>query len=121
MRHKLEPQCRTSDFSSINEAFAVVQKYLTGTALFFSLYPFRTELTILSTSQRTACVARICRHPFRRLNTPTDEYGETSTARSVLMAVEARPVPIADWWKCANSAVDHQVMYHRLQTNNNPD
>ena len=39
-----------------------------------SLSPFCTELTILSTNQGTACVARTCWNPFRPLGTPTEEY-----------------------------------------------
>ena len=38
-------------------------------------------IAILSTNQRTACVARTFRHPFRRLSAPTEEYCENSLAQ----------------------------------------
>ena len=44
-------------------------------------YPRRTEVLILSTNQRMACVARTCWHPFRGLSNPTEEYCEISTAQ----------------------------------------
>ena len=45
------------------------------------LCPYRTEVTILSTNQRTECVARTCQHPFKSLSASTEEYWETSTAQ----------------------------------------
>ena len=45
------------------------------------LSPCRTEVTIPLTNQRTACVARMSRHPFMRLSTSKEEYCETSTAQ----------------------------------------
>ena len=44
-------------------------------------YPRRTEVLILSTNQRMACVARTCWYPFRGLSNPTEEYCEISTAQ----------------------------------------
>jgi hypothetical protein len=38
------------------------------------LSPRHPEVTILSTKQRRGCVARVFRHPFRHLSTPTEEY-----------------------------------------------
>ena len=46
----------------------------------FVVIPVPTEVTILSTYQRTACVARPCWHPFRCLSTPMEESCEMSTA-----------------------------------------
>ena len=43
-------------------------------------YPRRTEVTILSTNQRTTHVSRTRWHPSRRLCTPTEEYCEMRTA-----------------------------------------
>ena len=60
------------------------------------LSPCRTEATILSTNQRTACVARTCWPPFRRLRTPTGGYCGMSTAQAgpcPLLAVRTRTVP----------------------------
>ena len=45
------------------------------------LSPCHTEGTILLTNQRTVCVAQTCRHPFKHLSTPTEEYCETSMAQ----------------------------------------
>ena len=41
------------------------------------------KVKILSTNQRTTCVAQTCRHPFRRLSTQKDECCETNSARTV--------------------------------------
>ena len=46
-------------FSSINKAFAVVQKYLTDNVFVF-YYPQSHGSAILSTNQRTVFVARTC-------------------------------------------------------------
>ena len=49
------------------------------------LTPCRTEVRILLTNQRTACVAPTCRQcpaPFQGLSIPTEDYYETSTAQS---------------------------------------
>ena len=47
----------------------------------FVITPLLHGSVILSTNQRTACVAQTYRHPIRRLSTPTKEYCETSTAQ----------------------------------------
>ena len=63
------------------------------------LFPCRMEGAILSTNQRTACVARTCWHPFRRFSTPKEEYCGMSTSHhgsvrtTALSMVETRTVP----------------------------
>ena len=53
-----------------------------GYCVYLLLSPCCTEVPILSTNQRTACVAQTCRRcPFRRLSTPMEEYCERSTAQ----------------------------------------
>ena len=47
----------------------------------FLIIPLSHGSAILSTNQRTLCVARTCRRPFRRLSTSTEEYSETRTAQ----------------------------------------
>ena len=47
----------------------------------FVIIPLSHGSAILSTNQRTVCVAQTCRHPLRRLSTPTEEYSETSMAQ----------------------------------------
>ena len=54
--------------------------------------PCRTELTVLSTNQRTACVAQTCQHPFTRLSIPTEEYCGTSTAQNGSVRIGSRPL-----------------------------
>ena len=68
-----EQQCRTSkkdgkllhNIFFKKEAFAVAGRPH-GYCVCLLLSPCRMEGTILSTNQRTACVAQICLHPFRR-------------------------------------------------------
>ena len=94
---------RTSNFcatfSSINEVFAVVQKIPCGYCVCLLLSLCCPEETILSTSQRTACVGRICWHPFRHLSTPTEEYCEMnmphdgSVQTPHTFCVETRTIP----------------------------
>ena len=59
-----------ASFSSINEAFAVVQKYLADNV--FVYYPpvSRKCDSVDQSTDRTACVARTFRHPFRGLSCP---------------------------------------------------
>ena len=47
----------------------------------FVILPLSHGSAIISTNQRTACVARTCQHPFRHLSNPTEEYCETGTAQ----------------------------------------
>ena len=55
----------------------------------FVFIPLSHGSAILSTNQQTACVARTCWHPYRRLSTPTEEYCETSTAQYVSVRITA--------------------------------
>ena len=47
----------------------------------FLIIPLSHGSAILSTNQRTACVAQTCRNPFRHLSTQTEVYCETSMAQ----------------------------------------
>ena len=52
------------------------------------------KVKILSTNQRTTCVAQTCGHPFRRLSPQKDECCETNSARTVLHhRLLTRPAP----------------------------
>ena len=53
----------------------------------FVICPLSHGSANMSTNQRTACVARTCLHPFRRISTPTEEYCKTSTAQYVSVRV----------------------------------
>ena len=83
----IEQQCRTSkkDGKLLCDIFFRKLSFCRperprGYCVCLLLSPCRTGVTVLSTNQRTAYVARTCRHPFRRLRAPTEECCKMSTA-----------------------------------------
>ena len=76
---RTENFCTT--FSSINKAFSVQKYPATHYCVCLILSPWSTEVPILSTNQRTACVAQTCRYPFR-VSVPQ----RRSTARRVRLS-----------------------------------